>query len=100
MVKLKKLLEFQKLMILQPKLSDQDFKSTNVKAVGKDDSSVAYNFYVSHIRYRKEFSEAQPINIEFNFDGVVPAVVNEYAISLTNIMISNSSDGQRQWDLI
>ena len=81
--------------ILQPYISEEDFRSSNVRA---DD--VGYNLYVFHIRYKKNYTASQPIKVEFKFDGVVPNDVNGYALVLTNKLVSISSDGQRHFDLI
>ena len=81
--------------ILQPYISDDDFRSSNVRA---DD--VGYNLYVFDIRYQKNFTASQPIKVEFKFDGVVPNDINGYALVLTNKLISISSDGNRHFDLI
>ena len=81
--------------ILQPYISDDDFRSSNVRA---DD--VGYNLYVFDIRYQKNFTVSQPIKVEFKFNGVVPNDINGYALVLTNKLISISSDGNRHFDLI
>ena len=81
--------------ILQPYISDDDFRSSNVRV---DD--VGYNLYVFDIRYQKNFTASQPIKVEFKFDGVVPNDINGYALVLTNKLISISSDGNRHFDLI
>ena len=44
--------------ILQPYISEDDFRSSNVRA---DD--VGYNLYVFDIRYQKNFTKSQPIKI-------------------------------------
>ena len=51
--------------ILQPYISDHDFRSSNVR--GED---VGFNFYVFEIRYQQIFTASQPIKGEFNFIGV------------------------------
>ena len=81
--------------ILQPYISDDDFRSCNFRA---DD--VGYNLYVFDIRYQKNYTISQPIKVEFKFDGVVPNDINGYALVLTNKLVSISSDGQRHFDLI
>ena len=53
--------------ILQPHMSDNDFRSFN------NNNDIGYNLYVFDIRYQKTFENAQPIKVEFKFDGVVPA---------------------------
>ena len=81
--------------ILQPYISDDDFKTSNIRA---DD--VGYNLYVFDIRYQKNFTASQPIKAEFKLDGVVPNDFNGYALVLTNKLVSISNDGQRHLDLI
>ena len=53
--------------ILQPYISHDDFRSSNVRV---DD--VGYNLYVFDVRYQQDFTASQPIKVEFKFDGVVP----------------------------
>ena len=79
--------------LLQPYISDADFRSSN------NDNNIGYNIYVFDIRYQKNFESSQPIKNEFKFDGVVPAGIYAYALVLTNKLISISSDGQRMFDL-
>ena len=79
--------------LLQPYLSDHDFRSSN------DGANIGYNIYAFDIRYQKDFQSSQPIKVEFKFDGVVPAGIYCYALVLTNKLISISSDGQRMFDL-
>ena len=81
--------------ILQPYISEDDFRSSNVAA--NDDG---YDLYVFDVRYQKNYTASQPIKLEFNFDGIVPNDVNGYALVLTNKLFSISSDGQRHFDLI
>ena len=81
--------------ILQPYISDDNFRTSNVAANG-----VGYNLYVFDIRYQKNFTNSQPIEVEFKFEGVVPNDINGYALVLTNKLVSISSDGQRHFDLI
>ena len=80
--------------ILEPYISDNDFRSPN------DGNYLGYNLYVFDIRYQKNFASAQPIKVEFKFNNVVPAGIYGYALVLTNKLISISSDGQRHFDLI
>ena len=80
--------------ILQPYISDHDFRSSN------NNNDIGYNLYVFDIRYQKDFEDSQPIKVEFKFGGVVPAGIYGYALVLTNKKISISSDGQRHFDLI
>ena len=79
--------------LLQPYISDNDFRSSN------DGDNIGYNIYAFDIRYQKNFESSQPIKVEFKFDGVVRAGIYGYALVLTNRLISISSDGQRMFDL-
>ena len=79
--------------ILQPYLSEIDFRSSN------DDSDIGYNIYAFDIGYQKNFQSSQPTKVEFKIDGVVPAGVYGYALVLTNRLRSISSDGQRMFNL-
>ena len=81
--------------ILQPYISEEDFRSSNVAA-----NDVGYTLYVFDIRYQKNYTASQPIKVEFKFDGVVPNNVKGYALVLTNKLVSISCDGQRHFDLI
>ena len=81
--------------ILQPYKSDDNFRTSNAAA-----NDVGCNLYVCDIRYQKDFTNSQPIKVEFKFDGVVPNDINGYALVLTNKLVSISSDGQRHFDLI
>ena len=79
--------------ILQPYISEHDFRSSN------DGNNIGYNIYAFDIRYQKNFESSQPIKVEFKFDGVVLVGIYGYALVLTNRLISTSSDGQRMFDL-
>ena len=79
--------------LLQQYISEHDFRSSN------DDNDIGYNIYAFDIRYQKDFESSQPINVEFKFDGVIPAGIYGYALALTNRLITISSDGQRMFDL-
>ena len=81
--------------ILQPYIYDNDFRSSN-----NNNNDFGYNLYVFYIRFQKNPESAQPIRVEFKFDGVVPAGIYGYALVMTNRKISISSDGQRHFDLI
>ena len=81
--------------VLQPYISDDDFRSSNVRV---DD--VGYKLYVFDIRYQQKFTASQPIKVKFSFDGVVATDINGYALVLTNKIISISSDGKRNFELI
>ena len=80
--------------ILQPYISEHDFRSSN------DGNNIGYTLYVFDIRYQKNFESAQPIKVEYKFSENVPAGIYGYALVLTNKLISLSSDGQRHFDLI
>ena len=81
--------------ILQPYISEEDFRTSNVRA-----ADVGYNLYVFDIRYQKNYTASQPIKVVFIFSGVVPNDINGYALVVTNKLVSTSSDGQRHFDLI
>ena len=81
--------------ILQPYKFNNNFRSSNIRA---DD--VAHNLCVFDMRYQQSFSAFQPIKVEFKLDGVVPNDINVYALVLTNELVSVSSDGQRNFELI
>ena len=80
--------------ILQPYISDNDYRSSN------NNDDFGYNLYVFDTRYQKNFENAQPIKVEFKFDQPIPVGIYGYALVLTNKKISISSDGQRHFDLI
>ena len=80
--------------ILQPYISEDDFRSSN------EGNNIGYNIYAFDIRYQKTFENAQPIKVEFKFSENIPAGINGYALVLTNKLISISSDGQRMFDLV
>ena len=52
------------------------------------------------MQYQKNLETAQPIKVEFNFSENIPAGVYDYALVLTNKLVSISSDGQRHFGLI
>ena len=79
--------------ILQPYISDHDFKSSN------DGKDIGYNIYAFDIRYQKNFENSQPIKVEFKFSENIPGGIYGYALVLTNRLASISSDGQRMFDL-
>ena len=81
-------------IILQPYIREDDFRWSN------DGDNIGYNIHCFDIRYQKNFQSAQPLKIEFKFDGVIVAVIKGYALVLTNKLVSKSSDGQRMLDLI
>ena len=80
--------------ILQPYISEDDFRSSN------EGNNIGYNIYALDIRYQKNFENAQPVKVEFKFSENIPAGIYGYALVLTNKLISISSDGQRMFDLV
>ena len=80
--------------ILQPYISEEDFRSDN------NGNSIGYNIHVFDIRHQKNYQPGLSVKIEFKLDKVVPAGVYGYALVLTNRLVSISSDGQRMLDLI
>ena len=51
------------------------------------------------IRYQQNFTAAQLIEEQFQFDVIVFNDVNGYALVLTNKLVSVSSNGQKPFDL-
>ena len=82
-----------KVDILQPYITEDDFRSSN------EGNNIGYNIYAFDIRYQKNFENAHPVKIEFNFSENVPAGIYGYALVLTNRLASITSDGQRMFDL-
>ena len=80
--------------ILQPYISENDFRSSN------NNNDVGYNIYAFDIRYQKNFENAQPVKVEFKFSENIDAGIYGYALVLTNKLISISSDGHRMFDLV
>ena len=80
--------------ILQPYISEDDFRSSN------EGNNIGYNIYAFDIRYQKNFENAQPVKVEFKFSENIRAGIYGYALVLTNKLISISSDGQRMFDLV
>ena len=80
--------------ILQPYISEDDFRSSN------EGNNIGSNIYAFNIRYQKNFENAQPVKVEFKFSENIPAGIYGYGLVLTNKLISISSDGQRMFDLI
>ena len=80
--------------ILQPYISEDDFRSDN------NGNSIGYNIHVFDIRYQKDYQSCLSVKIEFKLDKIVPAGVYSYALVLTNRLVSISSDGQSMLDLV
>ena len=79
--------------ILQPYISEDDFRSSN------EGNNFGYNICAFDVRYQKNFENAQPVKVEFKFSENIPAGIYGYALVLTNRLASISSDGQRMFDL-
>ena len=80
--------------ILKPYISEDDFRSSN------EGINIGYNIYALDIRYQKNFENAQPVKVEFKISENILAGIYEYALVLTNKLISISCDGQRMFDLV
>ena len=81
--------------ILQPYISDNDFRSSNVRV-----DVLGYNLFVFDKRYQQNFTASQPVKVEFKFDRVDPNDVNGHVLLLTLKLVGISSGGQRHFDLI
>ena len=79
--------------ILQPYRSENDFRSSN------DGDDIGYKIHGFDIRYQKNFESAQPLKVEFKFDGVIPAGIHGYALVLSKRLTSICSDGPRHFDI-
>ena len=73
--------------ILQPYITEDDFKSCN------EGNNIGYNIYAFDIRYEKNFENAQPVKVEFKFSENIPAGIYGYALVLTNKLISKPVTG-------
>ena len=80
--------------IHRPYKSNNDFRSSN------DADDIGYNLYVFDVRYQKNLDSAQPIEREFKFSKNNPSGIYGYALSLTNKMVSKTSDGHSHFELI
>ena len=60
--------------ILQPYISEDDFRSDN------NGNSIGYNIHVFDIRYQKDYQSGQSVKIEFKLDKILPA--QEYMVML------------------
>ena len=79
--------------ILQPYVSEDDFRSSN------DGNNIGYKIHAFDVRYQKNFQSDQSVKVEFKLHRVVPAGLYGYALVLTNRLVSISSDRQRKFDL-
>ena len=84
--------------ILQPYLTQKDF----IESTNYPDDNAGFNIYVFDIRHHQDFSSAQPTKVGFDSRPAIPAGNNliGYALLLTNKLVSLSSDGQKQFDMI
>ena len=80
--------------ILQPYISEDDFRSDN------NGNNIGYKIHVFDIRCQKNYQSGQSVKIEFKLDKVIPAGIYGYPLFLTNRLVSISSDGQRMLDLV
>ena len=85
-------------IILQLYITQKAFLTSNNYPGGNP----GYNVYVSDNHHHQDFSSAQNIRVRFDFRPVVPAATNltGYAVLLTNKLVSVSSDGQKQFNLV
>ena len=79
--------------ILQPYISEDDFRSSI------EGNIIGYIIYAFDIRYQKNFENAQPVKVEFNFSENFDDGIYGHALVLTNKLASINSDGQRMFDL-
>ena len=80
--------------ILQPYISDNDFRSSN------NGNDTGYRLYVFYIRYQKNLESAQPLEVDFKYSDNIAAGIYGYTLVLTKKLVSISSDGQRRFDFI
>ena len=78
--------------LLQPFISEDDFRSST------DENGIGYKIHAFDIRCQKNFERAQPVKVEFKFNGVIPGGIHGYALVLTNKFVSLGSDEQRHFD--
>ena len=79
--------------ILQPYISEDDFRSSN------EVNNIGYNLYAFDIGYQKNFENAQTVKLEFKFSENILAGIHGYALVLTIKLTNITSDGQRMIDL-
>ena len=79
-------------------ITQKDFVTSNLYP----DGNPGYNVYVFDISHHQDYISAQLIKVRFDFRPAVPAAtfLIGYALLSTNNIVSVSSDGQRQFDLI
>ena len=83
---------------IQPYIAQKDFITSN----NYPDGNPGYNLYVFDICHHQDYRSAQPIKVRFEFRPANPVATNliGYALLLTKNVVSKSSDGQRQFELI
>ena len=83
---------------LQPYITQKDIKTFNKYP----ERNPGYNLYVFDIRHHQGYSSSQPIKVRFDFRPAVLAATNSIgcALPLTKKLVSVSSGGQRQFDLV
>ena len=64
--------------ILQPHISEDDFRSFN------EGNNIGYNIYAFDIRYQKFFENAQPVKVDFKVSENILAGIYGYGLVLTN----------------
>ena len=84
--------------ILQPYLSDQDFRSTKVNAAGEAGADIGYSLNIFDLRNQKHVECAQPVKVDFNILENVPAGTYSYPLVLTNKLLSRGSEGQKHFN--
>ena len=58
--------------ILQPYISEDDFRSSN------EGNNIGYNIYTFDIRYQKNLENSQPVKVEFKFSENIAAGIYGY----------------------
>ena len=83
---------------LQPYITQKELITANKYP----DGNPGFNLYIFDNSHHQDFSSAQPIKVRFHFRPAVPAATNPigYALLSTNKLVSVSSEGQKQFDLI
>ena len=83
--------------ILQPFITQKDFIT-----IYYPDANPGYNLYAFDIHHHQDYSSAQLNKVRFDFRPAIPVstILIGYALLLTNKLVSVSSDGQRQFDLV
>ena len=82
----------------QPYITQKDFMTSNNYPEGNQ----GFKLFVFDFHHHQDFSSAQPIKVSFDLRPAVPAGTNliGYALLSTNKLVSVSSDGQMQFDLV